>query len=89
MLGAPDPFRLRYRAELREIIADVIRSCVGRKDATAWIAAWANKSIDLDNRNRFIEVAEAELTSLHEGNFARYQVRPSEFTAWRSVWEVP
>jgi hypothetical protein len=31
---------------------------------------------------------EAELASLHEGNFARYQIRPSEFAAWRRVWEA-
>ena len=30
--------------------------------------------------------AEAELVSLHEGNFARYQIRPSEFEAWQQVW---
>lgn len=37
---------------------------------------------------RFVEVTEAELTGLHEGNFARYQIRPSEFAAWRKVWEA-
>jgi hypothetical protein len=26
------------------------------------------------------------LLSLHEGNFARYQIRPSEFAAWRKAW---
>ena len=34
------------------------------------------------------EVVETELTSLHEGNFARYQIRPSEFAAWRKVWDA-
>jgi len=28
-------------------------------------------------------VVETELASLREGNFARYQLRPSEFTAWK------
>jgi hypothetical protein len=36
--------------------------------------------------NGFREVAETELLSLHEGNFARYVIRPSEFAAWRDVW---
>ena len=35
---------------------------------------------------RFREAAERELLSLHEGNFARYRVRPSEFEAWQEVW---
>jgi hypothetical protein len=44
--------------------------------------------IDPDDRPRFIEIVEAELTSLHEANFARYQIRPSEFAAWRRDWQA-
>lgn len=87
-LGEPDPFRLRYRVQLREIVAALIRSRLRRKDAATRIAAWAAKEIPPDDRQRFAEVVEAELTSLHEGNFARYQIRPSEFTAWQQAWEV-
>jgi len=42
--------------------------------------------IDQRERARFREIAESELLSLHEGNFARYQIRPSEFAAWREAW---
>lgn len=87
-LGEPDPFRLRYRAELRELVADLIRGCTGRKEAIGHIVAWAADRVDSVDRGRFIEIVEAELTGLHEGNFARYQVRPSEFAAWRRVWEA-
>ena len=86
-LGEPDPFRLRYRAQLRALIADLIRSRVSRGQAVARIAAWSNNAIASEDRERFNEVAEAELIGLHEGNFARYQVRPSDFIAWRKVWE--
>jgi hypothetical protein len=41
-----------------------------------------------DDRQRFTEIVEAELASLHEGNFARYRIRPSEFAAWRQIWEA-
>jgi hypothetical protein len=34
-------------------------------------------------------MAETELLSLYEGNFARYQIKPSEFTAWQKVWSQP
>jgi hypothetical protein len=87
-LGEPDPFRLRYREQLREIILDLVRSRVARKDVAARIAAWSRKQIVSEDRARFVELAETELTSLHEGNFARYRIRPSEFAAWRQVWEV-
>jgi hypothetical protein len=64
-LGEPDPFRLRYRTQLREIIADLIRAKADRKEVTARINAWAVDRIDLADRERFIEVTEAELTNLH------------------------
>jgi len=87
-LGEPDPFRLRYREQLRELIAELVRACVGRKDAAASIAAWSEREIDPSDRVHFAEIIEAELIGLHEGNFARYRIRPSEFAAWRQVWEA-
>ena len=85
-LGEPDPFRLRYRERLRDIVRDVVRSPMNRKSARAYLAATARDEIPAADQEQFVEVAETELLGLHEGNFARYQVRPSEFAAWRLVW---
>ena len=41
---------------------------------------------DLVKQNRFIEVIEIEIMSLHEGNIARFKIRPAEYMAWRSYW---
>jgi hypothetical protein len=87
-LGEPDPFRLRYRDQLRELVAGLIRARVARKDAAEGIAVWTKQAIASDDRLRFAELAEAELLSLHDGNFARYRIRPSEFAAWRHVWDA-
>ena len=85
-LGEPDPFRLRHRSALREVVATVIRERMSTKRAAAWVAEWTREHIDQPQRERFREVAERELLSLHEGNFARYRVRPSEFEAWQVAW---
>ena len=85
-LGEPDPFRLQHRSALREVVAAVIRERMDKKRATFHVAAWTQEHIELPQRERFQEVAERELLSLHEGNFARYRVRPSEFEAWQEVW---
>lgn len=85
-LGEPDPFRLRYRERLRDIVRDVVRGPMDRKTARAHLAATARDNIPEGDQEQFVEVAETELLGLHEGNFARYQVRPSEFAAWRLVW---
>jgi hypothetical protein len=85
-LGEPDPFRLRHRLALKAVVADVIKTRMNKKTAAKHIAGWAGKNIAQPERERFIEAAETELLALHEGNFARYQVRPSEFQAWHKVW---
>ena len=85
-LGEPDPFRLQHRAALRKVVAEVIRARMDRKAAAAYIAKWVKDNISPGDRERFREMAESELLSLHEGNYARYEIRPAEFAAWREVW---
>ena len=85
-LGEPDPFRFKHSAALRQIVGEVVRGRMDRKTAAAHIASWVDKNIPEAERERFRDMAEAELLSLHEGNFARYQIRPSEFAAWEQVW---
>jgi fido (protein-threonine AMPylation protein) len=86
-LGEPDLFRLKHRDALRQTIGDVVRGRMTRKEAFAFIASWAASHIEVDERESFREAAESELLSLHEGNFARYQVTPAEFAAWREAWD--
>ncbi|WP_353171550.1 Fic family protein [Paracandidimonas soli] len=85
-LGEPDPFRLRYREALRETIRDIVRGQMDRKAARSHLVATAADMIPADDQDQFVEVVETELLGLHEGNFARYQVRPTEFRAWHAVW---
>jgi hypothetical protein len=67
-------------------VGSVVRSGVSRKKATAYLAKWAKENIRKADRDKFVETAEDELLGLHEGNFARYQLRPSEFQAWQKIW---
>lgn len=85
-LGEPDPFRLRYRALLAETVAQVVRAGMSRDQAIAFIHTQAD-AVDKQDRSRFVEVAETEVMSLHEGNIARYRLRPSEYTTWRAAWK--
>lgn len=85
-LGEPDPFRMRHRAALREVVGSVVRGRMDKKQAAAHVSKWAQAHLDERERERFREIAERELLSLHERNFARYRIRPSEFAAWQEVW---
>ncbi len=85
-LGEPDPFRLKFRVKIKEVVAEVVRRCMDKRLAAQWIAGKAATDIPLHDQHRFIEVVETELSSLHEGNFARYLIRPAEFEQWRQGW---
>jgi len=85
-LGEPDPFRFKHRASLRQVVADVVRERLDRKASAAFLARWTENNILPDDREAFRKMVEEELLSLHEGNFARYQLRPTEFAAWQKVW---
>jgi hypothetical protein len=87
-LGEPDALRLQYRSELRDVVGGVVRSRMTKRQATAYIPEWTAEHIPQQDRERFRAIAESELLGLHEGNFARYQIRPSEFKAWGEVWNT-
>ncbi len=85
-LGEPDPFRLRYRALVAETVAAVVREGLDKKAATALARQRAVEQVPAADQARFVEVVETELMSLHEGNIARYRLRPAEYQAWRQRW---
>lgn len=85
-LGQPDPFRLRYRALVAEVVAEVVRAKMDTRSATALARQTARAQVLPADQARFVEVVETELMSLHEGNIARYRLRPSEFQRWRQGW---
>ena len=85
-LGEPDAFRLRHRERLKEVVAAVVRGGLDKIQAADLVRVQAEKLPAAGERQRFAELAETELTSLHAGNFARYRLRPAEFAAWQQVW---
>ncbi len=85
-LGEPDPFRLRYRGLLAEIVGEIVRGAMNKKSAAAFIQQRAKEQVVGEDRARFVEVVEIEIMSLHEGNIARYRLRPSEYQTWQLTW---
>ncbi len=85
-LGEPDIFRLQHRQAIHEAIATVVREGLNKPQAIAYIHSFAQQHMQPAQRQRFIEVVETQLLSLHEGSIARYHLRPSEFHAWQNRW---
>jgi Fic family protein len=85
-VGEPDPFRVKYRQAIAEQVAEIIRACCDRSEALARLRQWAADSVIESDRKRFVAAAEETLAGIHEGNFARYRIRPSEFESWQTNW---
>jgi hypothetical protein len=85
-LGEPDPFRLHYRLLVAELVAAVVRAGMDKQAAVALLRERAAEKVPPADRARLVEVVETELMSLHEGNIARYRLRPAEYQAWRQGW---
>lgn len=85
-LGQPDPFRLRYRELIRETVANVVRGNMNKTAANVHIDGQASKELPVSARARFNEVSATELMALHEGNIARYGLKPSEYLDWQNTW---
>ena len=77
----PDPIRLRYRNELRELVKTIVQA--GDLPTPGRIRSLSPVSeITKAERSQFEEVALTLLLNLNEGQAARYGLRPSEFADW-------
>jgi hypothetical protein len=82
-LGEPDMFRLRFRNELIEVVSQVVRRTA--QPTVEEVTAAAAGRVPPEHLDDFVRMAVGELQNLHEGNFARFRLRPSEYEAWREV----
>jgi Fic family protein/DNA-binding HxlR family transcriptional regulator len=85
-LPEPDPLRLRNRDALTEVVSGVVRDMA--EIDTRVIRRLAEPRVDADDMDDFVALAVNELYQLHEGNLARFRLRPSEFERWRAVREA-
>ena len=83
-MGEPDTFKLEHRRDIKELVARIIRGRMMPDEAMETVQRFAEAHPE--SSERWIQVIQEELESLHEGNFARYRVRPSEFQAWDDEW---
>jgi hypothetical protein len=95
-LPEPDPLRLRTREALADVVGGIVRDMAGIDGAA--IRRLAAGRVDAEDMDSFVALAINELHQLHDGNLARFRLRPSEFERWqamhggdlaRSLWKLP
>lgn len=85
-LSEPNLLKLKYRSKIQEIIQAIVKGKTPGKQVSHVLSNLVEKlQLSADDSKKILEILELEITSLHEGNIARYQIRPSEFKAWTDL----
>lgn len=83
-MGEPDPTRLRYRAEIRSVIAEIVRDIIWPTDKDL-LAHGVRLGVLQRDQIAFSTAVRTELRSLRPDILARYNLRKSEFEAWLAL----
>lgn len=83
-MGEPNLLKFKYRA----VIQEIVRSIILEKIEGGQVVHKIQNLIDAKNppeadRSELFKIIEAEIMSLHDGNIARFKIRPSEYQAWK------
>jgi hypothetical protein len=81
-LPEPDPFRLKYREALRELVGTIVREQLPPDAQT--VTGLSSGLVAEADRPRFVEMVLVDMKNLHPGNVARYRIRLAEFNAWKT-----
>jgi hypothetical protein len=83
-LPVPDPLRLRFRDVLRQLVAETVNARL-RRDDLPGLRQRAATLVDAADADAVAALLFNELHQLHEGNIARYGLRPGQFREWLAV----
>lgn len=85
-LGEPNLLKLKYRSAVQDIIRVIILEKVAGPQVVNRIQSLIEKSnIPEAEATELFKLIETEVISLHDGNIARFKIRPSEFEAWKKL----
>jgi Fic/DOC family len=85
-MGESSLLKLKYRATIHDIIRTVILERVAGPQVVGRVRnlIGAQNLPDAD-ANELFRIIETEFLNLHDGNIARFRVRPSEFQVWQCL----
>ena len=79
-------FRFQHRLIIHEIIRFIVINEIAGADIVSVIKDKIKTlKLPADEEARLLEIVETEILSLHEGNAARFKIRPSEFKHWKAL----
>lgn len=84
VLPEPDALRLRHRELLQQVVGKIVTGGI-RRDDTEAIKRLLQPNVPAEGLNEAVALVVNELHQLHEGNIARYRLRPSQFLVWAAA----
>jgi hypothetical protein len=85
-MGVPDSFKLKYRTIIHTIIRTVIlEKTIGPQVVSKVKQLIGAQDLPDGDVNTLFKTIETEILSLHDGNIARFRLRPSEYQEWQSL----
>ena len=82
-MGEPNLFKMKYRHAIQTIIRTIIlEKITGDQVVPTLQRLIAELALSEHDSDRLFQTIEMEIMSLHDGNIARYKIRPSEFQEW-------
>ena len=83
-MGEPNLFKLKYRGEVQDIVRTIILENIsGQKVVSTIKNLVENLKLSEGDSAQLFQTIETEIMSLHDGNIARFKIRPSEFKKWK------
>jgi hypothetical protein len=85
-MGEPNLLKMKYRSVIHEVIQTVILEKTPGSAVVPRIKSLLEaKRLPEADAAELFKLIETEIVSLHDGNIARFKVRPSEFEAWKRL----
>ncbi|OFZ82054.1 MAG: hypothetical protein A2583_15840 [Bdellovibrionales bacterium RIFOXYD1_FULL_53_11] len=88
-LGEPNLLKMKFRNQIHEIIRTMILQRVEGRNVVTRIREMMNTAgfpqTGSQEYDELFQTIETEISSLHDGNIARFRIRPNEFRAWKEL----
>lgn len=85
-MAEPNLFKLKYRADIQDIVRTVILEKIpGPRVVHRIQSLIETKGLPEADAAEMFNLIETEIVSLHDGNTARFKIRPSEYQEWKNL----
>ncbi|RLA40755.1 MAG: hypothetical protein DRR42_25465 [Gammaproteobacteria bacterium] len=85
-LGSPDPIYLKHRELIKQCVRNVVEKRAIKSEVADALKQTLDGMVEAEEKSKVVNLIEKELTSLHEGNFARFKITLRDFEEWSRVW---